>query len=317
MIHRRLGRTGLQVSVLGLGTGTRFGDPAGRTQSEITELVRGALDLGVNYFDTAAMYLDAEARLGLALTGVPRDCYILATKFFPVDSATGEPISTAQLRDSVESSLRQLRTGTIDILQLHGLRPHWLAPVMARLGAELGALQQEGKFRFLGVAETIVDDPRHEMLPAAAQTGRFSQALVGYSLLSPWAEPVALPACQQADVGVTVMVAVRRALSDPARLTQVIREAKARGEAAVMTLPDEHPLDWLLDAHSPTVPAAAYRFVAAHPAVATVLSGTLSLSHLRANLAAVTAPPMRAEQQARIRAIFLGTDPRQWKLFDL
>jgi aryl-alcohol dehydrogenase-like predicted oxidoreductase len=126
-----------------------------------------------------------------------------------------------------------------------------------------------------------------------------------------------LPACQKADAGVAVMVAVRRALRDPAMLARLVRDAKARGEQSIMELPDDQPLDWLLDDHSPTVPAAAYRFVAAHPAVATVLSGTLSLAHLRENLAAVTAPPMLPEQQARIRAIFLRTDPRQWKLFDL
>lgn len=316
MHYRTLGRTGLKVSVLGLGTGTRFGDPT-RRQEDITRLVRGALDLGVNYIDTAAMYLEAEARLGVALAGVPREKFVLATKFFPADKATGAPITPAQVRATVENSLRQLRLDTVDVLQIHGLRPAWLQPVMASLGEELAALQAEGKYRFLGVAETIVDDPLHEMLPAAAATGRFSQALVGYSLLSPWAEPAALPACQAAGIGVVGMVAVRQALRDPAMLTRIIRAAKARGEAAVRDLPDEKPLDWLLDGYCPTVPAAAYRFASAHPAVASVLSGTLSLAHLRDNLAAVSAPPMLPEQLARIRAIFLQTDPRQWKLFDL
>lgn len=316
MHYRTLGRTGLKVSVLGLGTGTRFGDPT-RNQESLTRLVRGALDLGVNYIDTAAMYLEAEARLGVALAGVPRERFVLATKFFPADKATGTPITPAQLRASVDNSLRQMRLATLDVLQLHGLRPSWLAPVMEKLGDELTALRQEGKYRFLGVAETIVDDPLHEMLPAAAANGRFDQALVGYSLLSPWAEQSALPACARAGIGAVGMVAVRQALRDPAILTQVIRAAKARGEAAVRDLPDENPLDWLLDGFCPTVPAAAYRFAIAHPAMASVLSGTLSLDHLRDNLAAVTAPPMPPEQLARVRAIFLQTDPRQWILYNL
>ena len=316
MQFRTLGKTGLRVSVLGLGTGTRFGDPT-RKQEDITRLVRGALDLGVNYIDTAAMYLEAEARLGVALAGVPRERFVLATKFFPADRATGVPITPAQLRVSVDNSLRQLRLDAVDILQVHGLRPHWLAPVMEKLGDELTALQQEGKYRFLGVAETIVDDPLHEMLPAAAATGRFAQALVGYSLLSPWAETAALPACARAGIGAVGMVAVRQALRDPVKLTQVIRAAKARGEAAVRDLPDENPLDWLLDGFCPTMPAAAYRFAISHPAMASVLSGTLSMAHLRDNLAAVNAPPLPPEQLARIRTIFLHTDPRQWNLFDL
>ena len=188
---------------------------------------------------------------------------------------------------------------------------------MEQLGEELTALQQEGKYRFLGVAETIVDDPLHEMLPAVAAAGRFDQALVGYSVLSPWAEQAALPACARAGIGAVGMVAVRQALRDPEMLTQLIRAAKARGEAAVRDLSDENPLDWLLDGFCPTVPAAAYRFAIAHPALASVLSGTLSLDHLRDNLVAVTAPPMPPEQLARVRAIFLETDPRQWILYNL
>lgn len=316
MHFRTLGRTGLKVSVLGLGTGTRFGNPNHR-QEDVTRLVRGALDLGVNYIDTAAMYLEAEARLGVALAGVPRERFVLATKFFPVDRATGVPIAPAQLRASVNNSLRRLRLDAVDILQIHGLRAQWIAPVMEKLGDDLTALQQAGKFRFLGVAETIVDDPLHEMLPVAAATGRFAQALVGYSVLSPWAEKAALPACALAGIGAVGMVPVRQALRDPVKLTQVIRAAKASGERAVRDLPEENPLDWLLDGYCPTVPAAAYRFAISHPAMASVLSGTLSLAHLRDNIAATSAPPMPPEHHARIRAVFLQTDPRQWKLFDL
>jgi L-galactose dehydrogenase len=316
MLHRPLGQTGLQVSVLGLGTGTRFGDPRNQSRADATRLVRAALDLGVNYIDTAPMYLDAEEILGEALDGVRRERFILATKFFPVDEH-GAPIAPAQLRASVERSLQRLRLDTLDVLQLHGLRPHWLAPVMAALGGELEALQREGKFRFLGASETIVEDPRHAMLPLAAPTGRFAVGLVGYSLLSPWAEVAAIPACVRHGVGVVGMVAVRRALRDPAMLQSLIRQAKERGEAGVVDLPDENPLDWLLDGHTPTLAAAGYRFAIAHPAVATVLAGTLSVDHLKADIAAACAPPMPAEQLERVQKIFLRTDPEKWRPFDL
>lgn len=316
MHYRPLGQTGLQVSVLGLGTGTRFGDPRNQSRADATRLVRAALDLGVNYIDTAPMYLEAEEILGEALAGVPRDRYVLATKFFPADEH-GAPITPAQLRASVERSLLRLRLDTIDVLQLHGLRPHWAAPVMAALGEELETLQHEGKFRFLGASETIVEDPRHAMLPLVAPTSRFAVGLVGYSLLSPWAELEALPACTRHGIGVVAMVAVRRALRDPAMLQLLIRQAQERGEPGVADLPDEKPLDWLLDGQSPTLTAAGYRFAIAHPAVATVLAGTLSLDHLKANLAAVCAPPMPADQLDRVRRIFLRTDPEKWRPFDL
>jgi L-galactose dehydrogenase len=316
MHYRRLGRTGLNVSVLGLGTGTRFGDPRNQSVHEATQLVRTALDFGINYIDTAAMYLEAESMLGAALEGVARERFVLATKFFPADDS-GKPISPAQLRESVERSLVRLRLETIDVLQIHGLRPHWLHPVFDSLGAELDALRAEGKYRFLGVAETIVEDPRHEMLPAVAQLDRIDAALVAYSLLSPWAEIAALPACVAHGVGVVAMVAVRRALRDPEMLARRIREAHLRGDPGVSELSTENPLSWLIDEHSPTLAAAGYRFALAHPAVSCVLSGTLSIGHLKANVAAACAPPMPKEQLARIRKIFLHTDPVQWRPFDL
>src|SRR5262245_49932733 len=117
MLYRPLGRTGLNVSILGLGTGTRFGDPRNQTQDQATRLVRTALELGINYLDTAPMYLEAESILGQALAGVPRASYVLATKFFPMDKA-GVPFTPEQLRLSVEQSLRRLRVESIDILQL-------------------------------------------------------------------------------------------------------------------------------------------------------------------------------------------------------
>jgi aryl-alcohol dehydrogenase-like predicted oxidoreductase len=97
----------------------------------------------------------------------------------------------------------------------------------------------------------------------------------------------------------------------------VFRAARERGETAVIGLPDDNPLDWLLDEHSPTLAAAGYRFAIAHPAISSVLAGTLNVAHLRANIAAVCAPPMREEQLARARSIFLQTNPRDWRPYDL
>lgn len=309
MIYRALGRTGLSVSVLALGTGTRFGDGRNLSCPERERLVHGALDLGINYIDTAAIYGEAEAFLGDVLSGVPRERYVLATKFFPVDPA-GLPVTSAALRTSVENSLRALRVESVDILQIHGVRPQWLQPVLNALGATLEALREEGKFRFLGVTETIVEDPLHEMLPLAVASGRFTQALVGYNFLSPWAETVALPACQRDRVGVVAMVAVPRALRDPAFLGQLLGEARARGESGADELSENDPLEWLLDGYSPTLPAVGYRYTVSHPAVATVLAGTLNLDHLCANAAAVCAPTMPEAKLARLRAIFLRGDPR-------
>lgn len=316
MLYRTLGATGLRVSVLGLGTGTRFGDPRQNSAADAARLVRAALDFGINYIDTAAIYGEAEAQLGAALAGVPRERFIIATKFWPVDAGL-QPITPAELRASVNRSLQRLRVETIDVLQIHGLRPAWLGPVMDRLGPELAALREQGRYRYLGVSETIVEDPVHEMVPWAAADGRFAAALIGYNPLSPWAEHSTLPACEAVRMGVIAMVAIGRALRDPAKLERLIREARERGEPGVANLPRKDPLGWLRDAAGGSMAAAGLRFAASHPAVATVLAGTLDVEHLRENVTAACRPPLPEEVRARVRRVFLNTDAAYWRPGDV
>ena len=89
MEYRRFGRTGLSVSVMGLGSGgpSQLGQGSGVPEAEAAGVVRRALDLGINLIDTAADYRESEAILGRALRGVPRERYILCTKFSPVRRA--------------------------------------------------------------------------------------------------------------------------------------------------------------------------------------------------------------------------------------
>ncbi|HEX6511397.1 MAG TPA: aldo/keto reductase, partial [Chloroflexota bacterium] len=133
MIYRPLGRTGLSVSALGLGTGglNRLGQKQGRSPGEIVRLVRGALDLGITYFDTAPSYMDSEALLGQALADVPRESYVLATKFHPVRG--GEVAQPDQLRHSLENSLRRLRVDYVDVLLLHSVEPPRYEAILERL----------------------------------------------------------------------------------------------------------------------------------------------------------------------------------------
>ncbi|MCY4352872.1 MAG: aldo/keto reductase, partial [Gemmatimonadetes bacterium] len=79
MEYRILGRTGLKVSIIGIGGGgpTQMGQKTGVDQAGVNRLVQRALDLGINFFDTAAAYGESETILGNALKGVPRDDYIL------------------------------------------------------------------------------------------------------------------------------------------------------------------------------------------------------------------------------------------------
>ena len=120
-----------------------FGQNRGAAQAEQDRLVHRCLDLGVNLFDTHERYGDSEEILGRALRRVPRDRYVLVTKWaYPRDGdPTGDPEDLAR---SVERSLSRLKTDHIDVMLFHGLLAEHhdmvaerYGPVMERLRASL------------------------------------------------------------------------------------------------------------------------------------------------------------------------------------
>ena len=304
MDYRTLGRTGLRVSVMGLGTGgpSNFGQSTGVPEAEARRVVARALELGINFFDTSAAYRESEAILGRALVGVPRDDYILATKFHP--HADGELIPEAAMVASVERSLERLKVDTVDIMQFHGVSSEHYRDTVDRLMPGLVRLIEQGKVRFTGISESYARDPRHEMLPAALEDDHFDTVMVGYNMVSPTPEQQILPVCQDRNVGVICMVAVRRALSRPETLKKNIDDAKSRGVMPPDALPEDDPLGWLISDEVPTLPAAGYKFAAAHPAIGTVLTGTANVGHLEANVDAILGPRLPDAHMKRLRDVF-------------
>ena len=304
MQYRRLGRTNLQVSLLGLGSGgrSRLGQAHGLEQDDVTTIVRRALDVGVNCIDTAPSYGRSEELLGAALDGVPRDSYVLGTKFRPWGEAGPRPAE--ELRASLERSLRALKTDYVDILYLHGVKREWLDPVLEQQLETLERARQEGLVRFLGITENFENDHAHETLQEVFPRGIFDVAMVGYNVLSAAPARHVLPLAQEHDVGIVIMCAVRGVLLNPERIREVIGEWKAEGLLARDAVPDDEPLGWLLGPWADSVPAAAYKFAAAHPAVSTVLTGTGRLAHFEANAEAILGEPLPDEVVERAIELF-------------
>lgn len=292
MQYRRLGRTNLQVSMLGLGSGgrSRLGQAHGLEQEDVTTIVRRALDIGVNFIDTAPAYGRSEELLGAALAGVPRDSYVLGTKFRPWGEDA--PLSADELRASLERSLRALKTDYVDILYLHGIKPEWLDPVLEQLRESMERARRDGLIRFLGITETFESDHAHATMQAVFPRGIFDVAMVGYNVLSPAPARHVLPLARQHDVGIVIMCAVRGVLLNPERIREVIGEWKSEGLLAPDAVPDDEPLGWLVGPWADSIPAAAYKFAAAHPAVGTVLTGTGRLAHFEANAEAILGTPI-------------------------
>jgi aryl-alcohol dehydrogenase-like predicted oxidoreductase len=185
MEYRRLGRTGLRVSVVGLGTGgpSQFGQRRGAAPAAAHRLVQRALDHGINFFDTAQAYRASEAWLGSALAGVPRDRYILATKY-DYRGAAGRVLSPGELRTTIDRRLVELGTDRIDLLQIHGLLPDRYDEVIEQHLPELQRAQAAGKLRFIGVSEKFSSDWDHAMLRRALADRHFDTVMVG-SLRTP------------------------------------------------------------------------------------------------------------------------------------
>jgi aryl-alcohol dehydrogenase-like predicted oxidoreductase len=201
MRYRQLGRSGLTVSVVGLGC-NNFG---GRIDLDASRLVvDAALDVGITLFDTADIYGNrggSETVLGELLKG-RRDQVVLATKWGVPMSDNPPPARGSRLyiRAAVEASLRRLQTDHIDLYQLHRFDP--LTPVEETLAA-LDELVKEGKVLYLGSSNfTAWQLADADWVARTHGYERYISAQNHYSLLERSVEAELLPAAEQFGVGV-------------------------------------------------------------------------------------------------------------------
>jgi len=314
MQFRPLGKTGVDVSLVSLGTGgpSQFGQRTGLSQADSERVLRRALDCGVNFIDTAESYGDSEVRLGQALRGVPRESYLLGTKWHPARTGGRATFfgkrqvvgDAPALRDAVDKSLRRLQLDTIDLMQLHGVELDYYAEVRDRFVPVLHALRDEGKIRFLGITERFMVDEKHEMLPAALADGAWDTVMVKYGILNQGASREILPRCERLGVGVLNMAAVRVNLTRPERLRAKLAELKAAGLLARDAVDDDDPLGWLVRGDVESVVAAGYKFGTHAPGISTVITGTSCVEHLDANVRAILGPPLAPDDHARLVELF-------------
>src|SRR4051794_9905299 len=202
MEYRRLGRTGVQVSKLCLGT-MMFGAWGNADHDDSTRVIHAALDAGINFVDTADVYSAGESEeiVGKALKG-RRDDVILATKFFnPMgDDPNRRGGSRRWIMRAVEDSLRRLGTDWIDLYQIH--RPDPDTDVAETLGA-LSDLVRQGKVRYIGhstfPASQIVEA---QWTARDRHLQRFVTEQPAYSILVRAIEADVLPTCRRHSIGV-------------------------------------------------------------------------------------------------------------------
>jgi len=308
MEYTTLGRTGLKVSVAGLGCGgpSRLGLRDNKSQRDCVALVRQALDLGVNFLDTAEVY-GTEEIVGKAIAEIPRDRIVLSTKKkFPLDDPS-DP--AGEVRKSLEQSLSRLGTDCIDVYHAHGVEPEDYAYASTKLLPVLLRMREEGKIRFIAISEAFVEDSGHRMLAEALEAGPWDVVMAGFNVLNPSARNRVFAKTLQKNIGTLVMFAVRRALSQPDRLKAIVAELIQKGAIPGATVNADDPLDFLRrEGGAATLPEAAYRFCRHEQGVDVVLTGTGNPEHLRENVEAILKPKLASGVLQRLETIFGNLD---------
>jgi len=304
MEYVTLGRTGLRVSVAGLGCGgfSRLGLGTGHSEAEAVGVVQAALDLGVNLVDTAAAY-GTEAVVGRAIAGRPRDSVVIATKASAARG--GEHTPPARVVESLDNSLRLLGVDCIDIFQLHGVPPSGYQHVRDVIVPALMTEREKGKFRFLGITETAPNDPEHEMLARAVPEEVWDVVMVAFHMMAQNARRAVFPLTRAHNVGTLLMFAVRSIFARPAQLAGTMRELAEAGKVPDWLARSDDPLGFLVHASgASSLTDAAYRFARHEPGVDVVLFGTGDRAHLRANVESILKPPLPEADQARLAELF-------------
>jgi aryl-alcohol dehydrogenase-like predicted oxidoreductase len=299
-----LGRTGLKVSVAGLGCGgfSRLGMANGKSEDEAAALVRSAFERGITLFDTAAAY-GTEAAVGKGLASVPRDQVVICTK--GSIRHAGKNLGPDDVRASLESSLRALRTDVIDVYQLHGVPPDRYDFCMTEILPTLRRAQEQGKIRFLGITETSPNDPRSTMLQRAAADGTWDVVMLAFHMMHQNARRAVLPLTRANRVGTLLMFAVRSIFARPERLAAALRTLADAGEVPRALADSPDPLGFLVHASgASSVTDAAYRFARHEPGIDVVLFGTGEPAHLEANIASLLKPPLPDGDRRRLAEMF-------------
>jgi aryl-alcohol dehydrogenase-like predicted oxidoreductase len=328
MKYRLLGRTGLLVSELCLGTMTFFGkgfwEVVGKQGQELAnEIVARSLDAGINFIDTANVYSfgESETMLGKALVGRARDEVIIATK---VRGRMGDEVNNVgltrhQIMRSVEASLKRLNTDYIDLYQIHGFDP--VTPLDETLRA-LDDLVHQGKVRYIGASNLAA----WQLMKALAYSqqhhlARFESLQAYYTIAGRDLEREVIPLVQDQKVGILVWSPLAGGLLTGKFDRQGDGPEGAR--RANFDFPPVHKerafdcvdvMREVAEEQGVSVPQIALAWLLQQRAVTSVIIGAKRMEQLEDNLKAVTVT-LTEEQLQRLDAVSqLPSEYPQWML---
>ncbi len=306
MQYRTLGRTGLRVSDIGFGAMTIGGEVFGATDDqESLRALHRALDLGMNFIDTADAYGRGHSEELIAqVLKTRRSEVILATKGgnqFTVRQGLRN-FDPDYITSALEASLKRLQIETIDLYQLHN--PSQEVMRRGEIFERLDRCKREGKIRFYGVSLEKTADGL-----VAIETGKPDTLQVVYNILHQDPEEQLFPLAQKENIGIMARVPLERGvLSGRFKSTaEFAQKDWRRGvfpeEGLAQTHAAVEKLGFLMKGDVPNLAQAALRFVLSHPAVSTVIPGIRTVQQIESNLA-VSGKTLPAEDVTKLRELY-------------
>lgn len=309
MQYRTLGRTGLQVSEISLGTvqlGLPYGIPdqeghlPSLTEAEAMTILHQAFEESVNFLDTARGYGDSEALIGKALKKTSREIYV-ATKLEPLSELMDDDEMAKAIRQSIEASRRTLDQETITILQVHNATTNLLKREV--ILDVLSTARHREWIRFQGVSTYGLEAPKK-----AIEQGYWDTVQVEFNLFNQQLQEI-FDLAQSRNVGLIIRSAMLKgAIATPEKDTPEFLKTLYQ---TAQTLP------FFFQRKNLSIPQIALLYVLSHPAVSTTLTGVVHVDQLLENLQASGQGPFTADQLAAAKTFHRDepqlTDPRQWQ----
>ncbi|MGZ4384653.1 MAG: aldo/keto reductase [Gaiellaceae bacterium] len=311
MLQRTLGRTGLEVSEIGFGAWGIGGDAwHGATDERSLEAMRRAVELGINFIDTAIAYGNGHSEELVGVVKREHPDVIVASKVNPANwqwpALDGTPPDDCFPAEHVvartEQSLRNLGLETIDLQQFHVWSDEWVDQGTWLEGVE--RLKRDGKIRFFGVS---LNDAQGNSAVKLVESGLVDTVQVVYNIFDQAAEQLLYPACARHDVGVIVRVPL-----DEGGLTGNVRPETEfeqgdfrgdyfRGERKAEVWRRVQAIASDLDIPVERVPEIAIRFCLTPAVVSTVIVGMRSPERVETNAAFSDGATLTHEQLDTLR----------------
>ena len=305
MEYRILGKTGLQVSAVGIGCWQMARDGSwgtGGTDEESIATIHHAETLGINLLDTSASYGGghSEEVIGRALQG-RRDRFIVATKVKPITDDPDEEKARQQIVEICESSLKRLQTDYIDILQLHR---DPLEQTMPTVMDTLADLKNQGKIRWFGISSNNT-----QVIRQLQALGELAVVQVGYNLINRGGEST-LAHAKAEDLGTLIRMPMASGAltgsyfdTEPNLSEKDLRKSKFMTEKGIAAFKRLSELLFLTEGGRRTMVQSALRFVLDTDGVSTVIPGARDRKQLEENAGAVDVPSLTSEERSRAMLI--------------